>query len=118
MKSIFGLDQNIAAAISYLFGFFSGIPVLIMERENKFVRFHALQSTLWSLFAAIVAWVLGRIASLPFVGWIFGQVINPVLAIGTLAAFVLILFLAYKAYNNENFKLPFIGDVAWAQINK
>ena len=118
MKSIFGLDENLAAALSYIFGFFSGIAVLIMERENKFVRFHALQSTLWFLFLAIATWVLSFIARLPIVGWILGILINPVLAVVGLITFASIVFLMYKAYRGESFKLPIIGDIVWAQINK
>jgi len=118
MKSIFGLEENVAAAISYLFGPFSGIAVLIMERENKFVRFHALQSTLWFLFLMIAGWVLGIIGSLPLVGWLLGLLINPVLAVGTLIWFGSTVFLMMKAFNNEAFRLPIIGDVVWSQINK
>jgi len=118
MKSVFGLEQNVAAALSYVFGFFSGIVVLIMERENKFVRFHALQSTLWFLFLAIVSWILNIISSFPIIGWILGIFINPILTILGIIAIGSIIFLAYKAYNNESFKIPIVGDVAWAQINK
>ena len=118
MKSIFGLDEKLAAVLSYAFIFFSGIAVLIMERENKFVRFHALQSTLWFLAIMIVTWVLRFIADIRFIGWILGIVINPVLFIIGLIAFGSWVFLMYKAYQGEMFKLPIVGDVAWAQINK
>jgi uncharacterized membrane protein len=118
MKSIFGLQENIAAALSYVFGFFSGIAVLIMERENKFVRFHALQSTLWFLFLMIVGWVLRLVRGLPFIGWILGIIINPLLTVLGIVITASIIFLAYKAYKGESFKLPIIGDIVWAQINK
>ena len=52
-KTSTGLDANLAAALSYLVGFVTGIIFLLVEKENKFVRFHAMQSTL--LFAGIVA---------------------------------------------------------------
>lgn len=118
MKSIFGLDEKLAAVISYVFIFFSGIAVLIMERENKFVRFHALQSTLWFLTIMIVIWVLRFIATFPFIGWILGIVIIPVVTVLGLIAFGSWVFLMYKAHQGEMFKLPIVGDVAWAQINK
>jgi len=47
------MDANIAAALSYLVGFVTGVIFLLVEKENKFVRFHAMQSTI--LFAGIVA---------------------------------------------------------------
>ena len=52
-KTSTGLDANVAAALSYLVGFVTGIIFLLVEKENRFVRFHAMQSTL--LFAGIVA---------------------------------------------------------------
>jgi len=118
MKSIFGLEQNLAAALSYIFGPFSGIAVLIMERENKFVRFHALQSTLWFMLIMILSWVLRLLGGLPIIGSLLGILTTPVLAIGGLLAFVSLLFLMLKAYQGETFKLPIIGDVVWSQINK
>ena len=39
-----GLDPAVAAALSYLAGPFSGVLVLLAERTNPFVRFHAWQS--------------------------------------------------------------------------
>ncbi|MCL2285921.1 MAG: DUF4870 domain-containing protein [Firmicutes bacterium] len=118
MKSIFGLDQNLVAALSYIFGPFSGIAVLIMERGNKFVRFHAMQSTLWFTLIMIVTWVLRLIRSLPLIGWILGLLVSPAIAIISLLSFVSLVFLVYKAYQGEDFKLPIIGDVVWTQVNK
>jgi uncharacterized membrane protein len=39
-----GLDPNFAAALAYLAGPFSGILILMVERANEYVRFHAWQS--------------------------------------------------------------------------
>ena len=118
MKSIFGLDENLAAALSYVLGPFSGIFVFIMERENKFVRFHALQSTLWFLMLYVAGWVLGMITSLPLIGWVLGIVISPVVFFGTIIVFASKIFLILQAYNGKTFKIPIIGDVALAQVNK
>ena len=119
MKSIFGLDQNLAAAFSYLFAFFTGIAVLIMERENKFIRFHALQSTLWFLTLAILTWALRLITNFPFfIGNILGIIAYPAIGLLGFVGFVSWIFLIYKAVKGETFKLPIIGDVVWAQINK
>ena len=117
-KSVFGLDENLVAALSYLFGPFSGIVVLVMERENKFVRFHALQSTLWFLFLMITGWVLGFITSIPILGTILGIVLNPILFFGGILAFAGMIYLILRAYQGSMFKLPVIGDVVWTQVNK
>ena len=118
MKSIFGLSENLAAAASYVFGPFSGIAVLIMERESKFVRFHALQSTLWFLLLMVAVWVLRFIGNFPLIGWILSIIINPVVFILTAVGVISWIFLMFKAYQNETFKIPVIGDVVWGQINK
>ena len=118
MKSIFGLGENIAAALSYLFGAFSGVVVLILERENKFVRFHALQSTLIFLFVKVVFAIVNFIFNIPILGTILGFVLAPVMWFAGLAVFLLILFLMYQAYNGKTFKFPIVGDVVWNQIFK
>lgn len=41
-----GLEPSFAAALSYLAGPFSGILIVLVERSNEFVRFHAWQAIL------------------------------------------------------------------------
>jgi len=112
-KSIFGLNENIAGALAYVLSFVSGIIILIMERNNKFVRFHALQSTLWGLFVAITTWVVNLFASIPLIGIIF----SPIAWLVGIVGFLSFVFLAFKAFTGDTFKLPIIGDIAWNQIN-
>ncbi|MCL2387099.1 MAG: DUF4870 domain-containing protein [Defluviitaleaceae bacterium] len=122
MKSIFNLDENIAAALSYVLGPISGIIVLVMEKNNKFVRFHALQSTLWFLMLMVASWILavvsGILAGIPLVGPLIGGIIGIVLTVGSLLYFISKVFLIIKAYSQETYKLPIIGEVAWAQVSK
>jgi uncharacterized membrane protein len=102
-KTSTGFDANVAAALSYFVGFVTGIIFLLVEKENRFVRFHALQSTL--LFAGIVAIdVLLQIVP------IVGGLIVVVVVIPLSAA--LWLFLMFKAYQGEEFKLPLVGQIA------
>jgi uncharacterized membrane protein len=113
-KSILGLDENVAGALSYVFGFFSGIVVLILEKENKFVRFHALQSTIWSVFLTVLGWVCRIVAKFPLVGFV-GGIAGWAVGVVSVVSWV---FLIYKAYQKDTFKLPIIGDVVYNQINK
>ncbi|MCL2373311.1 MAG: hypothetical protein FWC78_07895 [Defluviitaleaceae bacterium] len=125
MKSIFGLDDNVAAVLSYIVPPFSGIVVFILERENRFVRFHALQSTLWFLLLFIVRFVVGLayaiLTAIPFFGRVVGAIIGPFTG---LAAFVFgaffvgcMLLLILKAYTKEEFKLPIVGEIVWSRVN-
>ena len=120
MKSVFGLNENMAAALSYVLGPISGIITLVLERENKFVRFHALQSTLWFLFMWIIFWVVGLIAGvpIPIIGFLIWLVTRPVMWIWWLVFFGSRIFLMFRASTGAEFKIPFIGDVVWNQINK
>lgn len=44
VKSSTGLEPNIAGLLCYILGWISGIIFFLIESENKFVRFHAMQS--------------------------------------------------------------------------
>jgi uncharacterized membrane protein len=102
-KTSTGFDANVAAALTYLVGFITGIIFLLVEKENKFVRFHAMQSTL--VFAGIVAIDI-LLQIVPILGaLVVVFVVIPVSAI-------LWLLLMYKAYQGEEFKLPLVGQMA------
>lgn len=97
-KSSTGLDENVAAFLSYLLGFITGFVFYWEERKSEFVRFHALQSVITFL----PIWIL-----LLILGWI------PV--IGTLArilAAILWVFLMVRAYSGQTYKVPFFGGIA------
>ena len=118
MKSVFGLSENMAAALSYVLGPITGIFMLIAERENKFVRFHALQSTLWFLFLWVIRWVVSFVTDLPFVGWILNIALWPVVWVWGIIFITSKIFLVLRAVLGHEFKLPFVGDVVWNQIYK
>jgi uncharacterized membrane protein len=102
-KTSTGFDANVAAALTYLVGFVTGIIFLLVEKDNKFVRFHAMQSTL--LFLGIVA-VDILLQLVPIIGaLVVIFIVIPVSAI-------LWLLLMYKAYQGEEFKLPLVGQMA------
>jgi len=112
--SVLGLNENIAAALAYVFIFFSGILILIFERENKLVRFAALQSTIFFIIAMLVMAILGFLGRLFLVGWLFGIV-------GSILGFIIFLvwiFLIITAAKGRPMKLPILGDSCWEQIHK
>lgn len=102
-KTSTGLDANLAAALSYLVGFVSGIIFLVVEKENKFVRFHAMQSTL--LFLGIVA-VDILLQVVPILGSLVVVFVVIPLSAG------LWLYMMYRAYQGDEFKLPLVGQMA------
>lgn len=119
-KSALGMDGNITALLGYIVGIVAIISI-IMEKDNKFVRFHALQSVLWS-----VACLIGFFAIL-IIGGILGLVLVTVSStlggiVWTLTIllyvgmfFVLfggLIFGAIKSYGGSMFKLPIVGNLA------
>jgi uncharacterized membrane protein len=105
-KTSTGLPPNIAATLAYAFGALSGIVFLMIERDDKFVRFHAWQSTLTFLGAMLLSML---VASFP----VFGPLLNVALTAGLVALWVLLMF---KAFSGERFKLPYVGEIAEQQI--
>lgn len=106
-KTSTGLDANLAAALSYLVGFVTGIVFLFAEKENKFVRFHAMQSTL--LFVGLILLDI-LLQMVPVLGFLV------VLFLVLPGTFILWLVLMFKAYQGEDFKLPFVGKMAADRI--
>jgi len=101
------LQPNVAAALCYLVGFISGIFFLLTEKNNRFVRFHAWQSIIFTVAFVVVTWVVGLI---PGIGWFLSSLLS-------LGGFLVWLFLMYKALNNVEYKLPVIGEYAEKYID-
>lgn len=104
-KTDSGLDENIAGLLCYLFP--ACIIFLIIEKKNRFIRFHAFQAIFVAVAVILVSAVLSVI---PFLGWIVLSLLSP-------ATLVLMIFMMYKAYNKEMYKLPYVGDLAEKQVN-
>jgi uncharacterized membrane protein len=105
-KTALGIYENIEGLLCYLLGFITGILFLILEKENKFVRFHAMQSIATFVTLFVISMVLGFI---PIIGWAISLLIG-------LLELILWLLLMFKAYQGEVYKLPIFGDFAEKQI--
>lgn len=106
-KSTTGFDPNVAAALTYVLGWITGVVFLLMERDSKFVRFHAMQSTIVFLALSLLCVLL---QSIPILGMLIA-----VFLVIPLSA-VLWLILLFKAYQGERFKVPVAGDMAEQRI--
>lgn len=107
-KSSTGLNENLAGLLCYAFGIISGIVFLVIEKDSKFVKFHAIQSILLTIFLILIEILLGYI---PLLGWILSLLVGP-------ASFILWIIMMVKAYQMEWLKLPVIGNVAEKQLQK
>jgi uncharacterized membrane protein len=98
--SSIGIEPNLAAALSYFWVI--GLIFFIIEKKNRFVRFHALQSLLFGVAALIIGLIFDY---LPYVFFV-GSLLHLVWLIGAIYA-------AVQAYNGKWFKLPVVGDMAY-----
>jgi len=114
-----GMQANVAAGLSYIVGWITGLIFFLSEKQNQFVRFNAMQSILFSggltalyivlevltfVFAAANIGVLALLLGCLF--WLVG-----------LAAFVVWIILLINAFQGKKFKLPVIGDYAERYAN-
>ena len=107
-KTSTGLDENVAGLLCYVGWWISGIVFFLLEPDNKFIRFHAMQSIIvfGPITAALI--IIGAISWIPIIGWLFSVIGFFILVI----AVILWIICMVKAYQGELFKLPWVGDVA------
>jgi len=110
-----GLAENVAGLLCYVVGWITGLIFLLIDKR-PFVRFHAIQSiafnisigVIWIVFwiasAAITAITLAMHFPIGFITFFFAPVIG-------LAIFAAWIYLMYKAYSGEKYKLPIIGNI-------
>ena len=130
-KTSLGLDSNVGAALCYLANFLCciglvlAIVFLVTEKENRFVKFHAVQSLFLAgtqIAVGIVVAILGLIVSLVLdmvhMGWA-GWLLVFCLRLLLFLIFCIIWIIAgIKAYGGQWYKLPLIGEFAWNTVNK
>jgi len=130
-KTSLGLESNVGAMLCYIaniiccLGVILAVIFLVTEKENRFVKFHAVQS----LFLVGVQLVVG--IAVGIVGLLFRMALSTA-DLGLIAVFLvfglriilLLVFLAIwifagmKAYGGQWYKLPLIGNLAWNTVNK
>jgi uncharacterized membrane protein len=114
-----GISENVAAALSYALGWFTGIVFLLLDKR-PYVKFHAAQSIVVFGGLHIVRMVVGTIGG---IGWLSGgtHFIGPgffMFHIISLLSFVLWILLMVKAYQGERFKIPIASDLAESLAGK
>jgi uncharacterized membrane protein len=105
-KTSTGLEENVAGLLCYVLGWITGLVFILIEKENKTVRFHAMQSIVVFGAITIVSIVLSWI---PIVGTIISILLS-------ILALVLWILLMIKAYQGELYKIPVAGNIAEKQL--
>ncbi|MFQ5406079.1 MAG: DUF4870 domain-containing protein [Candidatus Micrarchaeia archaeon] len=109
------------AALCYLFSWITGIIFYFLEKDNKYVRFHAMQSIMLGFVIFLTKLFFGALAISSIIAGVFtlgiGTLIAlPIIALSggilALAYFIVWILLMYKAFKGEKYKLPIIGNYA------
>ncbi len=115
-ETAFGLEENVAGALCYLLGFVTGILFLLVEEENDFVRFHAVQSTIVFLALFVLSYLVSIVlVPVAYISWALVSAISSLISA---VAFILWVLLMYKAYNGEKYKIPVAGVKAEEYLSR
>lgn len=120
-KSSTGLDENIAALLSYIAGWVTGLVFFLIEKDSRLVRFHAMQSIILSggglvllialwIIVGILSLIIGQISSV--LAFLVSMVMGLVAIVLGIAILIGAIICLIKAYQGQYFKLPVIGNLA------
>ncbi|MGB7208786.1 MAG: DUF4870 domain-containing protein [Pyrinomonadaceae bacterium] len=118
-KTALGLDTNVGGLLCYLpvclISLVYSIIVLVTEKDNRTMRFHAFQSLLLTaiyVVAIIAVMVVGGVLVAVTGSSALGGLVT-ILYIGVLVAFLAaMIYGCVKAYGGQSFKFPVVGDMA------
>lgn len=85
-------SQRMKGALAYILLWLTGLIMLLLEPQDKFVKYNAMQAIVFGLVLTLVGWI-------PCVGWIIAFV-------GWLYA----LYGAYQVYSGREFKIPYVSE--------
>ena len=105
-KTGFGLKKETSGALAYVLGPITGVIFLVLEKD-PFVRFHAMQSIVVFVGLFAIQWMLGLTIIL--------AILVPLVGI---VSFILWLMLIYKAWQGEEWEVPFVGKLVRQLVKK
>lgn len=109
------MDPKVGGLLAYLLGWIGGLIIFLTQKDPE-LRFHGMQSILLNVaiiaifvVLSILGGVLGAIPGVGLVAGLIGLFLTPLIGLASLA---LVIFMVIKGYNQEHYKLPWIGDMA------
>ncbi|MFZ3386180.1 MAG: DUF4870 domain-containing protein [Candidatus Hydromicrobium sp.] len=108
-KSSTGMDPKVAVLVAHCgflvgAGWLSGLIIYLIEKENKFVKFHAMQSIVIGV-AEVILYIVASLLTLIIVGAFCFPVV-------WVAALVIRIIIIMKANQGEYYKFPWLGNMA------
>ncbi len=101
-------NRSVLSGVSYVLGWVTGLIVYLVEKEDKHVRFHAMQSLILFGLLTVLRIVFMIV---PVIGGILSVIVG-------IFSLVLWIVLMVKGFQGERFELPIVGEWAKAQVEK
>ena len=115
-----GLPANVAAALACI-PLIGGIIFYLVEKQNSFVRFYAMQSIIfggaWILFDIVSIIVSSIFGALPGLGGVLITLWSLIAALVHLGFLVVFIITVVKAFTGVRWEIPYIGPIARQQAN-
>lgn len=110
-------DEKIMAAVAYLGNMVMFIPTLIIfllkKDESRFIKFHCLQAFSFLILSVVLIALniaAGIVGTIPVIGLMITMGVGLVMMLVGLALFCYWVFLIIKAFQGEEYEIPFVGN--------
>lgn len=111
------LDENVAATLSYVLGWITGIAMYLLEPDNESIRFHAVQSIVvfggfsvlvfgLGVFSAVISGLAFAGGAVGIVFGVFSIIIDLINLVVWLAGFGLWVYLILRTYQEQEPRVP------------
>lgn len=108
-KSSTGMEPKIAVLLAYLFSWLGGLIIWLIEKENRFVKWNALQALILGIVGfgsyIVLSLVLGWI---PFIGWFLFSWLGYVIWLVTWIFGIVALIMGFQG---NTYKIPWISKL-------
>jgi uncharacterized membrane protein len=112
-----GLEPNIAAGLSTIATFITGIIFLLLEKRDAYVRFWAMQSIVFGVAWLVVAIVFGVIHTfLHALFWPLAVLWGLFSLVVELVFMVIWIVTMIQAFSGKQWEIPFLGKIARQQL--
>jgi uncharacterized membrane protein len=116
-----GLPSNVAAALASI-PLIGGIIFYILEKQDSFVRFYAMQSIIfggiWILFSIVYKIAFSILTPIPVVGLVFTIILGIAWALISLAFLIIFIITVVKAFTGVRWEIPYVGPMARKQVGE
>lgn len=113
-----GMAPNVAAGVAVVFTFISGIVFLVIEKRSQYVRFWAMQATIYGFIWLAVRILLEIFSHLFNTSYDMLILLLHVWQLFNLLYFVGWVIMLYFAFTGKEWEMPVLGKLARQQLVK